>query len=136
MDITTIDPDFAMTLAVVGGALAVYELLLVTPLRLRVRRLSKDARLFERTLQSVRDFATRIAADRKRLHAQMTRLEERIGQLHLRTDARPYEQAIALAEHGAELSSLSRTLGLTHGEAELVSLLHGSRARPAERKRR
>jgi len=136
MDMTTINRDFIMMLAVVGGVLVLYELLLVTPLRLRMRRLDKDARLFEQALKSVRDFATRISDDRKRLHGQMTRLEERMGQLHLRTDARPYEQAIALAEHGAEQSSLSSAFGLTRDEAELVSLLHGSRARPTARERR
>ena len=136
MELLMLDPEIAMMLAIAGGALVVYELLLVMPLRLRVRQLHKDADLFERALQSVRDFATRVSEDRKRSTARLMRLEERIAQLHLRTDARPYEQAIALAEHGAEQKSLSSTLGLTQGEAELVSLLHGSRPRAQRQERR
>jgi hypothetical protein len=136
MTLPTIDPVLLATLYVALAALAAYELLLVLPLRLRVRRLRRHSRTLARELKSLSGLAARFAADRKALHAQMLRLEERIGQLNLRTDARPYEQAIALAEHGAEQASLSRTLGLTQSEAELVSLLHGKQPRSPRRARR
>ena len=121
---------------IVLAVLAVYELLLILPMRLRVRRLRRRALHYERALDSMheamQEFVTRLKEDRQRASSQLVRLEERIAQLNLRTDARPYEQAIALAEHGAEQKSLSRTLGLTQGEAQLVSLLHGSRTRRSE----
>ncbi|MDH3419609.1 MAG: DUF2802 domain-containing protein [Gammaproteobacteria bacterium] len=133
MIMSFIESDLAAALGIVLAAVAVYELLLIFPMRLRVRRLRRRALSYERALDSMhdslREFATRLAEDRERGSARLIRLEERIAQLNLRTDARPYEQAIALAEHGAEQTSLSRTLGLTQGEAKLVSLLHGGRSR-------
>jgi len=133
MIMSFIESDLAAALGIVLAAVAVYEFLLILPMRLRVRHLRRRTLSYERALDSMhdsmREFATRLAEDRKRADARLIRLEERIAQLNLRTDARHYEQAIALAEHGAEQTSLSRTLGLTQGEAKLVSLLHGGRAR-------
>lgn len=125
-----VESDLGVTLGIVLAALAAYELLLILPMRLRARRLRQRTLCYERALdamhEAMREFAARQKKDRRQASAQLVRLEERIAQLNLRTDARPYEQAIALAEHGAEQRSLSRTLGLTQGEAKLVSLLHGA----------
>ena len=133
-----IESDLAAALGAALAVLAVYETLFILPMRLRMRRLRQRTRSYERALdamhESVKAMAARLAEERRRSSAQLVRLEERIAQLNLRTDARPYEQAIALAEHGAEQRSLSRTLGLTQGEAELVSLLHGSRTRQSKPK--
>ncbi|NNC65935.1 MAG: DUF2802 domain-containing protein [Gammaproteobacteria bacterium] len=133
-----VESDLGATLGIVLTVLVVYELVLMLPMRLRVRRLRRRALSYERALDSMheamQEFAKRLKQDRERANAQLVRLEERIAQLNLRTDARPYEQAIALAEHGAEQKSLSRTLGLTQGEAKLVSLLHGGRTRPSDTK--
>ena len=139
MIMSFIESDLGATLGTVLTALAVYELLLILPMRLRVGRLRRRALCYERALDSMHEamqaFSKRLAEDRKRGNAQLGRLEERVAQLNLRTDARPFEQAIALAEHGAEQKSLSRSLGLTQGEAKLVSLLHGSRPRESGSKR-
>ena len=138
MIMSFVESDLGATLGIVLTVLAVYELVLMLPMRLRVRRLRRRALSYERALDSMheamQEFAKRLKQDRERANAQLVRLEERIAQLNLRTDARPYEQAIALAEHGAEQKSLSRTLGLTQGEAKLVSLLHGGRTRPSDTK--
>ena len=138
MIMSFVQSDLGATLGIVLTVLAVYELVLMLPMRLRVRRLRRRALSYERALDSMheamQEFAKRLKQDRERANAQLVRLEERIAQLNLRTDARPYEQAIALAEHGAEQKSLSRTLGLTQGEAKLVSLLHGGRTRPSDTK--
>jgi len=133
MIMSLIESNWAAGAGIVLAALAVYELLLILPMRLRMRRLRRRALCYERALdamhEAVRELAKRQKEDRRLASEQLVRLEERIAQLNLRTDARPYEQAIALAEHGAEQKSLSRTLGLTQGEAQLVSLLHGARPR-------
>lgn len=139
MIMSFIESNPGATLGIILVALGVYELLLILPMRLQVRRLRRRALSYERALDSMHEamqqFSRRLADDRKRGNAQLVRLEERIAQLNLRTDARPYEQAIALAEHGAEQRSLSRTLGLTQGEAKLVSLLHGGRPRESGNER-
>ena len=122
--------------AILLAGVALYELFAVFPLRLRVRRLTKETELLAKALDRVRVFAEASSGDRKNLRAQLARLEEKIAQLNLRTDDRPYEQAITLAEHGAEGLSLSRTLGLSRDEAELGRLLHGGRGRETDAERR
>jgi hypothetical protein len=117
------------------ATIAVYELILVLPLRLKVRRLSRHASCVAQTLKSLTTYAASMKKERTRVAEQLLRLEERVAQLHLRTDARPFDQAIALAARGAGESSLSQTLGLSHSEAELVRLLHGRRG-PVARQRR
>ncbi len=133
MILSFLESDMAAALGAGLAVLVVYEMLFILPMRLRMRRLRRRTLAYERALdtlhESVQAMAARLTEERRRSTAQLVRVEERIAQLNLRTDARPYEQAIALAEHGAEQTSLSRTLGLTQGEAELVSLLHGNRSR-------
>ena len=56
----------------------------------------------------------------------------RLGQLELATEVRSYEQAIGSAERGEESSRLISCFGLTEGEADLVTLLHGDPSRRAD----
>lgn len=54
-------------------------------------------------------------------------LAEQQEQLMLRDDnAGPYLQAIRLAQRGEDTESLIESCGLSRGEAELISRLHGS----------
>ena len=123
------------TLTPILASIAVYELILVLPLRLKARRLSRHASCVEEALRSLSTYAASMRKERKRVAEQLLRLEERVAQLHLRTDARPFDQAIALAARGAGETSLSQTLGLSHSEAELVRLLHGrNRQAPGQRR--
>jgi len=52
---------------------------------------------------------------------------ERLGQLELRGEGRPYDQAIALVRRGADADRLMANYGLSRGEADLVALVHGNR---------
>ncbi len=56
-----------------------------------------------------------------------TQLADRLGQLELRGEGRPYDPAIAMVRHGADADRLVRNFGLTRGEADLVELVHGRR---------
>ncbi len=75
--------------------------------------------------------AARVAASDQRGREDLGRLGERLGQIELATEARSYEQAIGCAERGEESARLISCFGLTEGEADLVTLLHGDRSRRA-----
>jgi len=56
----------------------------------------------------------------------LRRLTERHDQLELRAGGeRQYAQAIRMVQNGAGIEDLVTSCGLTHGEAELVVMLHG-----------
>ena len=131
MDMTaahTLPASLGPTLMAILASLAVYEVVFVLPLRLKAHRLAKHADCVERALDSLRTYAVGMRNERKRIAEQLVRLEERVARVHLRTDARPFDQAIALAARGAGETRLSQTLGLSQSEAELVQRLHGRRA--------
>lgn len=114
----------ALALGAAAITVAVYELVCVRPLRRRAAR--ADAQLA--VLAQSAEAASRLAAQAgrvQRLEGQTRQLAERLGQLELRADTRGYEQAIQLAAHGGGTDRLVSCFGLTEGEAELVSLLHG-----------
>jgi hypothetical protein len=54
-------------------------------------------------------------------------LADRLAQLELRGDGRPYDHAIAMVRDGADAERLVRNFGLSRGEADLVALVHGRR---------
>jgi hypothetical protein len=63
----------------------------------------------------------------RRLDQLSTQMSERLGQIELRGEGRPYDQAIALSQRGADAGRLMSHYGLSRGEADLVSLVHGRR---------
>jgi len=112
--------------------LGIYELLFVLPLRRRSKRLTGALLELDRAIVGLdrgsrtRDGRERGLGQRIERHGQqIERLAERIGQLELRSESRPYEQAINLAARGGGAERLISYFGLTEGEASLVRLLHG-----------
>jgi Protein of unknown function (DUF2802) len=117
-------------LGLASGALVVlvYELLFVFPLRRRVRHVDQKMVVAEQALEAAADMARQIICDESRIRGELRGLTEKLAQLQPRSDARLYEEAISLAARGAGAERLSSCFGLTRGEADLVSLLHGGRA--------
>jgi hypothetical protein len=111
-------------------ALALYELVLVRPLRRRLRQLAELCAGLEHAVAGATGLSVRVVNAERRARAELRQLGERLGQLELRSDARPYEQAISLAEKGEHAERLVSCFGLTEGEASLVRLLHGDRHLP------
>jgi hypothetical protein len=63
----------------------------------------------------------------QRLQRELSVLSDRLGSMEMRGAARPYDQAIDSARRGADPSTLTEQFGLSRGEADLVSRLHGRR---------
>lgn len=88
-----------------------------------------DARLgaLRREVEGATAIAVRAGERLRKAEATTVQLAERLGQLELRGEGRPYDQAIALVQNGADADRLVRNFGLTRGEADLVTLVHGRR---------
>jgi biopolymer transport protein ExbB/TolQ len=68
-----------------------------------------------------------------RLEQKVRGLLDRQDQMELRTSgSRPYSHAIQLVQRGASVDELIAMCGLTRGEAELICMLHGTRAAHAK----
>jgi len=99
-----------------------------------VRRLRRTQRESERALTLLTKQTESAVAMSVRVSQRLRRAErllawscERVGQLELRNEGRSYDQAIDMVRRGADAGRLISNLGLTRGEAELVTLLHGRR---------
>jgi len=124
--------DAAWLLAAFGagalGAAALFGVALAAGSRRRGRQLAA----LEAQLAAL---ATRVAAAAgigaragerlRRLDEATSQLNDRLGQLEIRGDGRPYDHAIALVRHGADADRLVTHFGLSRGEADLVTLVHG-----------
>lgn len=122
--------DLALSLGPALVALAAYELICVRVLRRRVRNLAERCAALEGSVDDATRLLVRVASGERRVRGTLSQLGERMGQLELRSEVRPYEQAISLAEQGEQAARLVSCFGLTEGEASLVSLLHGDRRLP------
>jgi hypothetical protein len=133
-------PPVLLGLAAALSILVIYDVAYVWPLCRRAGALAKRCEALERSRgesAELRALADRLAALEIRGREDFGRLGERLGQLELATEARSYEQAIGCAERGEQPERLISVFGLTEGEANLVTLLHGDRARrPATAPRR
>ena len=131
----SLDPNLMLVAAAVVGASTLLLLLLWLGSAVRAERLAARLDALEQGLAQLRaatGAATGIsvkAGERvRRLDQVCTQMTERLGQLELRGDGRPYDQAIALVRRGADAERLIRNFGLSRGEADLMTRLHRRRA--------
>jgi hypothetical protein len=126
-------PQIILGLAAALAVLVIYDVVYVWPIHRRIAALSERCNGLERSLGGLLDkLEARVAASDHRGREDLGRLGERLGQLELATETRSYEQAITSAQRGEERTRLISCFGLTEGEADLVTLLHGDRSRQAE----
>jgi len=126
-------PEVVLGAAAALAVLVIYDVAYVWPIHRRISALTMRCAGLERSLGGVlNDLAARVAAGEERGREDLGRVEERLGQLELATETRSYEQAIGCAERGEASARLISCFGLTEGEADLVTLLHGDRSRRPE----
>lgn len=126
-------PEVALGMAAALAILVVYDVVYVWPIHRRISVLTARCAGLEQSLAGAREeLAARVAAGDQLGREALDRLGDRLGQLELATEQRSYEQAIGHAERGEAAARLISCFGLTEGEADLVTLLHGDSARRAE----
>jgi hypothetical protein len=129
----TIDTDLLAT-ALLGGALVITGALALLGLALRARRQGLRIDALESELAGLRaqiaaaaGIGARVGERLRRLDQVAAQLSDRLGQLEIRGDGRPYDHAIAFVRHGADADRLVTHFGLSRGEADLVARVHGRR---------
>jgi hypothetical protein len=128
----TLEPMMVTAAVLAGLVLALGAALAATAASLRqVRRAvaASEARLGElaREVEGATAIGVRAGERLRKLEQTGAQLGARLGQLELRGEGRPYDQAIDLVRHGADADRLVRNFGLSRGEADLVALVHGRR---------
>lgn len=95
--------------------------------RARTHSLSLESTLdaLRRELASTAAIAARGARQLQRIEQEYARMTERMHLVEAGAQARSFEQAIDSARHGADPGRLSESFGLSRGEADLISRLHG-----------
>jgi hypothetical protein len=93
----------------------------------RLGALEDELAAFRAEVAATAGIGARVGERLRRLDQVSSQLNDRLGQLEVRGDGRPYDHAIALVRHGADADRLVTHFGLSRGEADLVSLVHGRR---------
>jgi len=93
----------------------------------RQRCLGVEANLaaLRRELEVVTSISSKAGQRTLRLEQECSGVAFRVDQLELRTVARSFDRAIDSARRGADPGKLAQLFGLSRGEADLVSRLHG-----------
>lgn len=122
-------PWIEIAVGIVSAAIVVifYETTVVLAMRRRIAVLEERFGELQRVVSSLERSTGQLAISEARTKAQIGQLAERFGQFELRSNGRPYEQAISLAETGEQAERLVSCFGLAEAEAHLISLLHGVR---------
>jgi hypothetical protein len=118
-------PYIAAAVSLLGIGIAIVALAVAA----RARR---QAKLLEALLDAAQSEAVSTATRRLRVFAQVRRLRRRcsamrasIATLEARSAGRSYDQAIEWVRRGANPEALTQNFGLSRGEADLVTLMHG-----------
>jgi hypothetical protein len=126
--------DFTILTAALAAAGSLIALLTAAASRRRCVRLERRLASTEAALAAVRAEAVAAAGIGGRVGERLRRLDQltgqladRLGQIEVRGDGRPYDHAIALVRHGADADRLVSHFGLSRGEADLVARVHGHR---------
>jgi Protein of unknown function (DUF2802) len=93
----------------------------------RLGAIEDELALLRAEVAATAGIGARVGERMRRLDQVGAQLNDRLGQLEVRGDGRPYDHAIALVRHGADADRLVTHFGLSRGEADLVSLVHGRR---------
>jgi hypothetical protein len=97
--------------------------------RMKARHAALEGRFaaVQSELDLVAANALRAVQSAQRMQLELTGLSDRLGLVELRSEARPFDQAIDSARRGADSATLTHHFGLSRGEADLVNRLHGRR---------
>jgi hypothetical protein len=128
--------DNALIIAAVGAALGLLGWALAwaamrAAREFRERSLSAEAALaaVRRELERVAGASIKIERRIKRFEQESADIAERLEQIELRGAGQCIDQAIDYARRGADPGKLSQHFGLSRGEADLVTRLHGRKKR-------
>jgi hypothetical protein len=97
--------------------------------RLQARCQAVEASLesARREMELVASISVRTGRRVKRIESEYSGVADRVDQVELRGPTQSFEQAIDSARRGVDPVTLSQQFGLSRGEADLVTRMHGHR---------
>jgi hypothetical protein len=128
----TIDITLVLSIvgALLGGGAALIAVLCARSNKLwQARCAAVEASLaaVRREMELVASISVRTGRRVKRIENEYSGVADRVDLVELRGPTQSFEQAIDSARRGADPLKLSQQFGLSRGEADLVTRLHGRR---------
>jgi hypothetical protein len=126
--ILNIDTILSIAGAALGFSSLVFALFTIRAIRgWRARCLSVESSLaaVRRELELVTSISMKTGRRVKRIEQEYSGVADRVDLVELRGAAQSFDQAIDSARRGADPNKLTQQFGLSRGEAELVTRLHG-----------
>jgi hypothetical protein len=125
IDLNSLLSVAAAALGVLGFAMALTALRSVRGWRARCVSLESSLAAVRRELELVASISAKSGRRVKRVEQEYSTVSDRVDQVELRGTAQSFDLAIDSARRGADPGKLTQQFGLSRGEAELVTRLHG-----------
>ncbi len=93
--------------------------------RIRCLALESSVAAMHRELELAASISMKTGRRVKRMEQEYSSVADRVDQVELRGTAQSFDQAIDSARRGADPGKLAQQFGLSRGEADLVTRLHG-----------
>ena len=124
-DINTILGLAGATLGFLGLTLALFAIGAVRRWRSRCVSLESSLAALRREVELASSISMKAGRRLRRIEQEYAGVAERVESVELRGSAQSFDQAIDSARRGADPGKLAQQFGLSRGEAELVTRLHG-----------
>jgi len=115
----------ALALALFAVALTVHHRQVAHRLRERCLALEAGLLSLRRDVEIATSVTLRSGRRTKRIEQEFSLLSDRMTALESRAESPSFDRAIDSARRGAEPANLAQRFGLSRGEADLVTRLHG-----------
>lgn len=113
------------TVLAVSGLFLLLSTLLMIRGRRRLLKHLHEIQELQRDMRAITAAAIGVGERVLEIERRQRRLSERQEQLDIYDSAnQPYEQAISMIKHGADVAELVEVCGISESEAELVALMH------------
>jgi hypothetical protein len=125
IDITMILSVAGAALGLLGVAMALTTLRAIRGWRVRCASLESSLAAVRRELELVASISAKSGRRVQRVEQEYSTVSDRVDQVELRGVAQSFDLAIDSARRGADPGKLAQQFGLSRGEADLVTRLHG-----------
>jgi hypothetical protein len=125
LNISTVLGVAAATLGLLSFAAVLVAIQAMRGWRTRCLALESSLAAVRRELELVASIGLKTGRHVKRVESDCSGVADRIERVELRSPVRSFDQAIDSARCGADSSKLTQLFGLSRGEADLVTRLHG-----------
>jgi hypothetical protein len=129
MNINTLLSIAGAVLGLLGVISALFTMRAMRGWRARCLSVESSLVAVRRELVLVASISAKSGRRVKRIEQEYSSVADRVDLVELRGTAQSFDQAIDSARRGADPSKLTQQFGLSRGEADLVTRLHGRKKR-------